>query len=283
LKILLTGKNGQVGWELQRSLAPIAEVKAFGRAELDLSVPDQIRDRVRKVRPDVIVNAGAFTAVDRAENELALATAVNATAPGILAEEAVRLGILLVHYSTDYVFDGTKTAPYTEEDEPNPINAYGATKLAGEKAVQAIGCRYLIFRTSWVYSMRGANFLLTIQRLAKERRRIRVVDDQHGAPTWASEIATATRRVLESRDPPGGLYHMTASGETTWCGFARAIVNRAGLSAEIVPIPSSQYPTAARRPGNSVLSNAKFSRDCGFRLEPWDDGLAKCLSRRPAA
>jgi dTDP-4-dehydrorhamnose reductase len=278
LRILLTGKNGQLGLELQRCLAALGPVAAFGRAELDLTAPDTIGARIREVRPDVIVNAAAFTAVDRAESEPDLAMAINGTAPGILAKEAKRLGILLVHYSTDYVFDGAKATPYTEEDVPNPINAYGTSKLAGERAIQATGCRHLIFRTSWVYSTRGTNFLLTIQRLAKERREIEVVDDQHGAPTWARDIAAATLRVLGAENVSLGLYHLTASGETTWRGFAKAIVNAAGLPTEIVPISSSQYPTAARRPLNSVLSNEKLSRHHGFRLDSWRDGFARCLS-----
>jgi dTDP-4-dehydrorhamnose reductase len=279
LRILLTGKNGQLGWELQRCLAALGPVAALSRAELDLSAPDTIGARIREVRPDLIVNAAAYTAVDRAESEPDLAMAINGTAPGILAEEAKRLGILLLHYSTDYVFEGKKSIPYSEEDVPNPINVYGVTKLAGERAIQATGCRHLIFRTSWVYSTRGTNFLLTIQRLAEERRLIRVVDDQHGAPTWAYDIAAGTRRVLERGDTSPGLYHMTASGETTWCGFAKAIVSAAGLSTEIVPIASSQYPTAARRPLNSLLSNDKLSKDYGFQLDTWRKGLARCLAR----
>jgi dTDP-4-dehydrorhamnose reductase len=278
LRILLIGKKGQVGWELQCSLARLGEVIAFDHAELDLSVPDQISSRVREAEPDIIVNAGAYTAVDRAESEPQLAFAVNATAPGIIAEEAKRLGILLVHYSTDYVFDGIKSGPYTEEDLPNPVNVYGTTKLAGERAIQATGGRYLILRTSWVYSVRGNNFLRTMIRLAQERPRIRVVNDQRGAPTWARDIAGATARVLAMNDAPLGLYHMTSSGDTTWFDFARAILESTGLSTEVVAIPTSEYPTAARRPACSLLSNDKFFNDYGFQLNGWRSALARCLS-----
>ena len=283
MRILLTGKNGQVGWELQRSLAPLGDVIAFDRAGLDLSLGDCVCARVREVRPDIIVNAAAYTAVDRAESEPDLAMAINGTAAGILAEEAKRLGSLLVHYSTDYVFDGTKPTPYAEDDAPNPINVYGASKLAGERAIQATGCRHLIFRTSWVYSTRGNNFLLTIQRLAKERPQVKVVDDQRGAPTWARDIAVATARALRANDASPGVYHMTADEATSWCGFARDIVGPAGLSTKVLGIPSSQYPTAARRPMNSVLSNEKFFKAYGFRLGSWRDGLARCLSQQCVA
>ena len=195
-KILLTGKNGQVGWELERSLQPLGQVIAFDRSGLDLASPDSIRAVIREVKPELIVNPAAYTAVDKAESEPDLAMAVNGVAPGIIAEEAKRLGAALIHYSTDYVFDGTKAEPYTEDDVPKPINVYGKTKLAGEQAVQAIGVPHLIFRTSWVYGMRGKNFLLTILRMAKEKDELRIVDDQFGAPTWSRMIAETTAQVL---------------------------------------------------------------------------------------
>ncbi len=282
MRILLTGKNGQVGWELQRSLAQLGVIVACDHADLDLSIPDQICSRVTEVKPDAIVNAAAYTAVDRAESDRDLAAAINATAPGILAEAAKKLGILLVHYSTDYVFDGTKKSPYTEEDLPNPVNVYGATKLAGEQAIRATGCRHLIFRTSWVYSTRGSNFLLTIVRLAKQRPEIRVVNDQHGAPTWARDIAAATARVLSGKGEHTGVYNMSAGGRTTWFDFARAILDTAGVATSLIAIPGSQYPTAARRPANSILSNDKLCRDYGFQLECWRDGLARCLAGAPS-
>ena len=223
-RILLTGKNGQVGWELQRTLAPLGEVVVLDRRQLDLSDPDQIRERVREISPDLIVNAAAYTAVDRAEAEPEPAMAVNGTAPGLLAEEAKRIGAAIIHYSTDYVFDGAKTTPYTEEDAPNPLNVYGRTKLAGEQAVQAAGVPHLILRTSWVYGMRGKNFLLTILRLAREREELKIVDDQIGAPTWSRTIAEATAQILTSGAWPvsgaSGIYHLTASGSTSWYGFA---------------------------------------------------------------
>ena len=203
MRILVTGANGQVGWELQRTLQTLGDVVACDRGTLDLSDPDSIRGKVREIRPDVIVNAGAYTAVDRAESEPELAMAVNGVAPGVLAEEAKQLGALLLHYSTDYVFDGTKAEPYLESDAPNPVSVYGSSKLAGEKAVEAVGGAYLIFRTSWVYGGRGKNFLLTMLRLAGEREELRVVDDQFGAPTWCRTIAEATAQVVAKLSPAG--------------------------------------------------------------------------------
>ena len=223
-RILLTGRNGQVGWELERTLAPLGEVLAFDRKGFDLAEPDEICHSLRELKPDIIVNAAAYTAVDRAEAESDMAMAINATAPGIMAEEARRLGALLVHYSTDYVFDGAKSAPYTEEDATGPVNTYGRSKLAGERAIWESGCRHLIFRTSWVYGTRGGNFLRTILRLAAERDELRVVDDQIGAPTWCRMIAEASSLALARPDVPVGLYHLAGSGETSWFGFARAIL-----------------------------------------------------------
>jgi len=285
--ILLTGKNGQVGWELQRTLAPLGEVVALDRQQLDLSNPAQIRERVREIKPGLIVNAAAYTTVDRAEAEPELAMAVNGTAPGILAEEAKRAGAAIIHYSTDYVFDGSKTTPYTEEDAPNPINVYGRTKLAGEQAIQAVGVPHLILRTSWVYGMRGKNFLLTILRLAREREELTIVDDQIGAPTWSRTIAEATARILSVNPLPladaSGIYHMTASGSTTWYGFAEAILALDPNPAEQVckhlkPILTAEYPTPARRPAYSVLSNAKLKAAFGVVLPSWEQGLKSALS-----
>lgn len=281
---MLTGKNGQVGWELQRTLAPLGEVVALGRQELDLGRPDQIRERIRDIKPNLIVNAAAYTAVDKAEKEPELAFAVNAVAPGVLAEEAKRLGAVIVHYSTDYVFDGTKSTPYTEEDEPNPINVYGRSKLEGEKKIQEARIPYVILRTSWVYGLRGKNFLLTILRLAQERDEIRVVNDQIGAPTWSRMIAEATALILARGYSffveKTGIYHLSAGGRTSWYGFAEKIiagVYGASFKTRLVPIPSSEYPTSSRRPAYSVLSNSKLSDRFGLVMPEWDYALERVL------
>jgi dTDP-4-dehydrorhamnose reductase len=279
LKILLVGRNGQVGRELARSLAPLGEVQALGRDQLELTDPKAIRKTVRAAAPEVIVSAAAYTAVDRAESEPDLAFSVNANAPGILAAEAARLGALLVHYSTDYVFDGTKSSPYTEADAPHPLNVYGASKLAGEQAIAASGCRYLILRTSWVYGPHGSNFMLTILRAARERPELRVVDDQVGAPTSSLAIARGTAQVLRAGGE--GLYHMSAGGKTSWCGFARAILARARLETPVVPISSDEYPAAARRPRNSVLDNSRLGAAFGVTLAPWEEGLAELPFAQP--
>jgi dTDP-4-dehydrorhamnose reductase len=279
VRFLITGTNGQVGWELARTLAPLGEVVACDRSRLDLSDADGIVSAVRATRPTVIVNAAAYTAVDQAETDPAQAFAVNAVAPGVLAEETKRAGGLLVHYSTDYVFDGTADRPYVETDAPNPLGVYGRSKLEGERAIQSSGCRHLVFRTSWIYGPRGRNFLLTILRLARERDELRVVDDQVGAPTSAAAIAEATARVLAARADAEGLFHLTAAGQTSWYGFATAILRRAGLARKIVPITSDQYPTAARRPGNSVLSNERMVAAFGFRPLAWETLLDACMQR----
>ena len=279
MRILLTGRNGQVGWELQKALAPLGELTALGRAELDLRDAGRIREAVRASNADVIVNAAAYTAVDKAESEREAAFAVNATAPGVLAEQAKRSGALLVHYSTDYVFDGAKPAPYVEEDEPNPINAYGASKLAGERAIAASGCRHLILRTSWVYGPRGANFYLTMLRLARERPELRVVDDQVGAPTSSLAIARATAQLL--RPGAHGLYHLSAAGRTSWCGFARAILARAGIATPVVAIRTEDYPAPAKRPRNSRLDCSRLRADFGVALAPWEEGLAEVTLAAP--
>ncbi len=277
MRILLTGRNGQVGWELEQSLAGLGQVAAFDIEGMDLAAPDQIVARVREIKPDVIVNAAAYTAVDAAEKEPELAMAINGMAPGVLAEEAKRLGSLLVHYSTDYVFDGRKRGPYTEEDVPNPVNVYGRTKLAGEEAIRGSGCRHLILRTAWVYSGRGRNFLLTIVRLAKEKAELRIVDDQTGAPTWARELAAATRRILNHSSDPNGTFHVTACGETTWFGFAEAIVEIGGLQVLVFPIESKEYPVATARPENSMLDTSKLTSQLGISMRHWKAGLANCL------
>ncbi|MBZ0094024.1 MAG: dTDP-4-dehydrorhamnose reductase [Sulfuricella sp.] len=299
-KILLVGKNGQVGWELQRTLAPLGDVVAVDRQGMDLANPDSIRGAIRTIRPDLIVNAAAYTAVDKAESEPDLAMAINGIAPGIMAEEAKRLGAAMVHYSTDYVFDGTKTSPYTEEDAPNPLSVYGKTKLAGERAIQEAGIPHLIFRTSWVYGARGRNFLLTILRLAKERDELKIVADQIGAPTWSRMIAEATSQILAQSILPltphpslltqyGGVYNLTAAGRTSWYGFAKTILesvtpqggNPSPLtrrpSPNLIPITTSEYPLPAPRPSNSVLSSAKLNRTFGVALPTWSDSLTLCM------
>jgi dTDP-4-dehydrorhamnose reductase len=288
VRILLTGANGQVGSELRRSLAPLGEVVAFDRAGLDLAQPDVLIARVRDVAPQAIVNAGAYTAVDKAESEPEQASAINGTAPRVLAEEARRLGAILVHYSTDYVFDGEKADPYTEADTPNPLSVYGRSKLEGERAVIASGCQHLTLRTSWVYGTRGRNFLLTMLRFAGEGRAVRVVDDQIGAPTWCREIADATASLLARPDlaAPGadGLYHLSASGFTSWFGFARAIFDspelaRLGIARPALEaIPTSEYPTPARRPRNSRLDCIRLERRAGLRLAPWDEALGGAMA-----
>ncbi len=289
MKILLTGKNGQVGWELQRTLAPLGEVVAVDRQALDLANPDSIRSVIREVKPDLIVNPAAYTAVDKAESEPELAMAVNGIAPGIMAEEANKLGAAMIHYSTDYVFDGSKTSPYTEEDTPNPLNVYGKTKLAGEQAIQAVGVPHLILRTSWVYGMRGRNFLLTILRLAKERDELKIVDDQIGAPTWSRMIAEATAQILAQSVSPlpryplpiaevSGVYNLTAAGSTSWRGFTQAIVENAHAGTRVTPIPTADYPLPAPRPLFSILSNDKLSRTFGMKLPPWEESLELCMA-----
>ena len=262
-----------------QGLAPLGEVVAFDHASLDLADPDQIADRVRDVKPELIVNAAAHTAVDRAESEPELAMRVNAEAPGILAQEALRPSAALIHYSTDYVFDGTKSTPYVEDDSPNPINAYGRSKLQGERAIQASGCRHLILRTSWVYGNRGSNFLLTILRLARELPELRIVDDQIGAPTWCRDVATATAQ-LTSRvraGIAGGVYHLTAGGATSWCGFAREILRASGVETPVRAIATKDHPTPAKRPANSLLSGAKIAARWNLALPQWQDSLMVCL------
>ena len=282
MKILLTGKNGQIGWELCRALAPLGEIAAYDRAELDLAAPDRIVAAVRSTMPDVVVNAAAYTAVDQAEREPAAAHAINAAAVAVLADEARHTGALLVHFSTDYVFDGSKETPYVEEDVPNPLNEYGRSKLAGEQAIRETGGRHLILRTSWVYSARGRNFFLTMKRLLQEKQEVRVIVDQVGAPTCAAAIADATAAILGKSDRrPNGVYHLTASGSTSWHGFATAIARLERSATRVVPILSEAYPSPARRPRNSRLSNEKLLRQFGFALPSWEDGLKAVVEASP--
>ena len=272
MKILLTGCRGQLGSELARALPALGELIATDRSSLDLFAAASIREVLQRTRPQVIVNAAAYTAVERAESEEALAVQVNAVAPGVLAEEAKRLGSLLVHYSTDYVFDGTKSTPYTEDDTTNPLNAYGRSKLEGENRIAGSGCRYLVFRTSWVYGPRGRNFLRAILQASREKPQLTVVDDQYGAPTSSIAIAQATVRALQGRAAQG-LFHMSAGGRTTWFAFARTVLQRAGIATPVVPIGSDQYPAKARRPINSLLDNSRLKQVFGIELAPWEEQL----------
>ncbi|MES2105901.1 MAG: dTDP-4-dehydrorhamnose reductase [Pseudomonadota bacterium] len=306
MRILLTGGSGQVGHALKGSLQGLGELVVADRSQMDLSKPDQIRAAIRSVKPVLIINPAAYTAVDKAESEPELAQSINGDAPGIIAEEAARLGAALIHYSTDYVFDGSKRdadgrlAAYTEQDTPSPVNTYGKTKLAGEQAIAASGCAHLIFRTSWVYSRFGQNFLLTMLRLANERDALRIVNDQWGAPTWAGWIAQATADIvqrlaagkqagqstldLETWRQNSGIYNMSTLGCTNWCGFAEAVIGQAvslGLLNKAAPsitgIPSADYPTPAARPLNSMLSmDLLMSR---FQIQPpqWDEAMRACL------
>jgi dTDP-4-dehydrorhamnose reductase len=290
--ILVTGVNGQVGFELARSLQGLGHVVAVDRSVLDLSNADQIRSVVREVRPALIVNPAAYTAVDKAESESELAMRINAEAPGILAEEAKKLGAALIHYSTDYVFNGEKQGAYLEDDQTDPQNEYGRTKLLGEQAIAATGVDHLIFRTSWVYGNRGKNFLLTMLRLGTERPELKVVADQFGAPTWSNTIATLTAHVVAqacAADDPAawwhghsGVYNLTASDSTSWHGFASAIFELAGLETRpnVLPIPASDYPVPAKRPSNSRMANEKLAQAFGLRAPHWKDALRLCLEAR---
>ena len=308
--ILLIGTNGQVGRELNSRLPRIAEVTPLDRQRLDLTQPEEIRRAIRSFHPAVIVNAAAYTAVDKAESEETLARAINAEAPAVMAEEAKKIGASLIHFSTDYVFDGSKNSPYVEDDPPNPQNVYGRTKLEGERALQASGAAHLIFRTAWVYAPAGRNFLLTILRLATQREELKIVRDQIGAPTLSSEIAAATTNILaqvcdNERRPfsladLSGIYHMTAGGETNWYAFATAILEEAGASPaaspwfaaatnslpliarRVIPISTQEYPTPARRPAYSVLSNARLNRTFSVQLPDWRKQLRSVFASPPA-
>jgi len=293
VKILLLGKRGQVGWELQRSLAPLGEVVALSSDSLhycgELTNLQGLADTVRRVKPDIIVNAAAHTAVDKAESEPELARIINADAVAVLAREAKLLGAWLIHYSTDYVFDGCGTKPCLETDSTGPLGVYGATKLAGEQAIQASGCKHLIFRTSWVYGARGNNFAKTMLRLAAERESLTVIDDQIGAPTGADLLADVTAHTIRSvQDKPdlGGLYHLVAAGEITWHGYARFVIEFARENGRelktmpelIKPVPTNSFPTPARRPKNSRLDTRKLQTNFDLTLPHWQTGVARMLT-----
>lgn len=288
-KILLFGKVGQVGWELRRTLAPLGRVACVDYPEVDFTAPDSVRRHIAEAAPDIIINAAAYTAVDKAETETTLAMKINGDAPGIMAEEAKQRGALLVHYSTDYIFDGTKTTPYVETDAPNPLGAYGRTKLAGDEAIRRTGCDHLIFRLCWVYGARGGNFMLTMQRLAREREQLRVVGDQIGCPTWSRMIAETTAHALRRVRTPAdahalsGTYHLAASGQTSWHGFASAIIELMPPDSrkcrEVQAITSAEYPTPTRRPAYSVLSCAKLENTFGLRLPDWHESLGQVVER----
>jgi dTDP-4-dehydrorhamnose reductase len=308
--ILLIGTTGQVGRELNGMLPRIGEVTALDRQRLDLTQPEEIRRAIRTFHPAFIVNAAAYTAVDKAESEESVSRAINAEAPAVMAEEAKKIGASLIHYSTDYVFDGTKTTPYDEDDPTNPRNVYGRTKLEGERAIQASGATHLIFRTAWVYATEGRNFLLTILRLATQREELRIVRDQIGAPTLSSELARATTNILaQICDTEGGpfsladvsgIYHMTAGGETSWYDFAKAILEEAAktpatcswyaaatnslplIARHVIPIAASEYPTPARRPAYSVLSNVRLNRIFSLQLPDWQRQLHSVFANPPA-
>ncbi|MGZ3158839.1 MAG: dTDP-4-dehydrorhamnose reductase [Burkholderiaceae bacterium] len=285
MKILLTGRAGQVGYELERSLQGLGEIIAVDRSQMDLANLDQVRDVIRRVKPTLIINPAAYTAVDLAESEPDLAMRVNAEAPAVMAEEAKKLGAAMIHYSTDYVFDGTKNSPYVEADQTCPINVYGRTKLAGEQAIQATNIRHLILRTSWVYGMRGKNFLLTMLRLAQQCDELRIVADQHGAPTWCRTIADTTVHVVAQSlaaqdwwEKKSGLYHLTAQGKTTWAEFTEAIVTNAVLDKKptVTHITTKEYPLPAQRPGYSIMSCEKLMNATGLTLPAWRNSLELC-------
>ncbi len=293
MKILLLGKNGQVGWELQRSLAPLGDVLALDRHSTDfcgdLAQPDRLAQSVRAYQPDVIVNAAAHTAVDKAESEPELARTLNAWAPAALAQVAAEVGACLVHYSTDYVFNGEGDRPWQENDATGPLSVYGQTKRAGEQAIVASGCRHLIFRTSWVYAARGGNFAKTMLRLAAERERLTVIDDQWGAPTGADLIADVTAialRRLQQQPDLSGLYHLVAGGETSWHGYARHVIAQARqiqpemmlVVRDIAAVPTSAFPTPAKRPLNSRLNTRKLQQAFGVVLPPWQQGVDRMLA-----
>jgi dTDP-4-dehydrorhamnose reductase len=305
-RILVTGKNGQVGADLASLLPRLGEVVALNRQQLDLRNLNDIRRTIQELRPQLIVNAAAYTAVDEAENDQAAAHAINADAPAVIAEEARKIGAALVHYSTDYVFDGLKRLPYEETDTPHPINVYGETKLGGERAIQESGALHLIFRTEWIYATRGRNFLMTILRLATQRQELRIVVDQIGAPTSSREIARATVEILSqliyregglgSLSAVGGIYHMSAAGETSWYEFAKSILDEVSCAPQglpwvvaatngmplvtqrVIPITTEAYPTPARRPAYSVLSTERIYRSFGVRIPTWRKQLRSAFT-----
>ena len=288
-RLLLIGKIGQVGYELRRTLAPLAQVTSVDFPEIDLTSGDSIRRWVAETKPQVIINAAAYTAVDKAEAEAERAMQINGVAPGVLAEEAKKTGALLVHYSTDYIFDGSKTDAYVESDQPSPLGSYGRSKLAGDKAVVAAGGEHLIFRLCWVYGARGQNFMLTMMRLARERDKLRVVKDQIGCPTWSRLIAETTtlalKQTLAAADPKKytGVYHLAASGQTSWHGFAQAIVKLMPAAerkcSQVEAITTAEYPTPTKRPAYSVLGCQKLERTFGLRLPDWHESLKDVLEK----
>jgi len=291
MRILLTGSTGQVGWELARTLLPLGEIIPVTRLQADLANLDQLRETIQRLKPDVVVNPAAYTAVDKAESDQDLAFLVNAKAPGVIAEEVKKLGGLLVHYSTDYVFDGSKSIAYDENDSTNPINVYGQSKLAGEQAIEQVGCDHVILRTSWVYAARGQNFLRTILRLANEREELRIVADQIGTPTWARLIAEVSAQVLQQawrekqqHNFNSNIYNLTSTDQTSWHGFAEAIVEIAhqqGMllqkNPKILPIAATEYPVPAKRPFNSRLTVAKIERTFNLVLPSWRAALQLCM------
>ncbi|WP_414674377.1 dTDP-4-dehydrorhamnose reductase [Massilia sp. UBA6681] len=293
LKILVTGRNGQVGFELQRALAPLGKVIAVGHADCNLADGEAVRELVRRVAPDVIVNPAAYTAVDKAEADEATAFAVNAEAPGVLGEEAARLGALVVHFSTDYVFNGSKDGSYSEDDQPDPQSVYGGTKYAGEVALAAANARHLIMRTSWVVGAHGGNFAKTMLRLAAEREQLNVVADQFGAPTSAAVLADLTAHLVRQYQREGadrfpyGTYHVAASGETSWCDYARFVIGEALTAGQalkaspetVMPLTTAQYPTPAKRPANSRLDTSRFRNTFGLRLPPWQESVRHVLQQ----
>jgi dTDP-4-dehydrorhamnose reductase len=299
LKIVIVGRNGQLAWEANRQFQGLGEIICVGRPELDLMDIEKVRAEIRRIKPSVLVNAAAYTAVDQAESEPEAAMKINSEAPAAMAEEAKRLSALFITYSTDYVFDGKKASPYDEADPTAPLNVYGASKLSGERSVESVGGSYLIFRTSWVYGARGKNFLKTILKLAAERPELKIVDDQIGAATWSRDLADATRKIIEQlreqsasqRLPVGealgdrrGIYHMTAPGSVSWCGFAAAIIEEMGKRnsskgnlAKVEPITTREYPAPAARPQNSRLCNQKLEKAFGVTLPPWRASLGRVM------
>lgn len=289
--ILITGKNGQVGWELQRSLQSLGNVIAVNRERMDLSDSENVTSVIREIKPDIIVNAAAYTAVDKAEEDQELAYQINAFSPGVMAEEAKKIDALLIHYSTDYVFNGEKDSPYNETDTPDPINVYGASKLAGEEAIKESGCQYLILRTSWVFSSRGHNFLLSMLKFAREREQLRIVADQVGTPTSASFIASATSLIIckirtrAQNEFSSGIYNLVSTGKTSWHGFATSIIKMASeilpdikiLTKEITAIQTTDYPLPAKRPMNSVLSVKNIEKEFGIYPPDWHKQMKLCL------
>jgi dTDP-4-dehydrorhamnose reductase len=279
VRILLLGRDGQLGQALQAPLGSAGAVTALGRSEVDFSEPDAVKTAIRDLQPELIVNAAAYTAVDKAETDSETAMRVNAVSVGVLGEEAARIGAPVVHYSTDYVFDGRKASPYVETDPTGPLQIYGESKLAGENALLGSGAQAVILRTSWVYAARGRNFVHTMLRLGSERSELRVVDDQVGAPTSAEDLAAATATLLANWQQQRGVYHATAQGAVSWAGFAAEIFSIAGLAVKVVPIPAADYPTPAARPQNSRLDCGKLKADFGVELPAWQDGLRRVMQQ----